>query len=75
VEQKSQKEFDYLACLYPEGFISQDFTVLFNAADIQQIVTIGFKDEEDERFQILLSEYEQKNANAVVEKQVPVIGT
>ncbi|EJV59014.1 hypothetical protein BWGOE4_16560 [Bacillus mycoides] len=36
---------------YPEGYISPDFTYLFNYNDIQEVVSGGYKDEEERAFQ------------------------
>lgn len=43
-------EYDYVACLYPEGNISEEFTYLFNHKDIRQVVHVGYSDEEDRAF-------------------------
>ncbi len=40
------KEYDYLAVLYPEGHIGDQFQYLFNHEDINEIVFRGFEDEE-----------------------------
>lgn len=48
--------FDYLACPYPEGYVSPEFAYLFNHEDIQDIVFIGYQDEDEEQFQVVLAE-------------------
>jgi len=40
--------YDYAGCLYPEGFLSPDTTVLFNHEQIDKIFALGFQN--DERF-------------------------
>ena len=47
-------EYDYIACLYPEGNIGEDYNFLFNNADIDNVVFKGFVDEEENEFQKIL---------------------
>lgn len=47
---ESNKEYDYIACLYPEGNLRADKCVFFNNEDIAEIIHRGFTDEEDEVF-------------------------
>ncbi|MBC1504081.1 DUF4176 domain-containing protein [Listeria booriae] len=42
---KSNKIFDYAACLYPEGHISKDHIIVFNHESIDQILFMGFNNE------------------------------
>jgi len=44
------KEWDYIACLYPEGNINEEYMYLFNEEEIQKIFFLGFQDEEEENF-------------------------
>jgi hypothetical protein len=46
----NNEQYDYVACLYPEGNISDEFTYLFNHSDIREVVFEGFSDEEDAAF-------------------------
>lgn len=39
--------FDYVACFYPEGFISSAYNVFFNHEDISRIVFRGYEDDEE----------------------------
>jgi len=39
-------EYDYLACLYPEGNIDENFMYLFNNEDIKKVFFRGYEDEE-----------------------------
>lgn len=50
------KEYDYLAILYPEGFLGEQFQYLFNHEDIEEIISRGYEDEEREIFLERLSE-------------------
>lgn len=52
-------EYDYVACLYPEGNISDEYTFLFNQEDIEQVVFEGYTDEEDQEFLKFLRESEE----------------
>lgn len=38
--------FDYAACLYPNGFLSADQTVIFNHDCIEHIYALGYQNEE-----------------------------
>lgn len=48
--------YDYVACFYPEGNISQEYTFLFNNEDIREVLFRGFSDEENEEFLKVLEE-------------------
>jgi hypothetical protein len=49
-ELKSDKVWDYIACLYPEGNLNEDYMYLFNHDQIEKIFFIGFQDEEEIEF-------------------------
>ncbi|MBS6646335.1 MAG: DUF4176 domain-containing protein [Clostridiaceae bacterium] len=49
-----EKEYDYSACLYPEGMLNSKDVVLFNHDQIQMIYFIGFQDIEELHFRSLL---------------------
>ena len=49
------KEYDYLACLYPEGFVGFEHTYLFNHEDIKRIDVEGLADEEHDAFRAKLA--------------------
>ena len=44
------KVFDYSGCLYPEGYISSNQTLLFNHEQIETVYYIGLIDEEEKKF-------------------------
>lgn len=44
------QEYDYIACLYPEGNINEDYMYLFNHEDIEKVVFRGYSDAEEEAF-------------------------
>ena len=43
-------EYDYIACLYPEGNINEDYMYLFNHEDVDTVVHRGYSDAEEEAF-------------------------
>ena len=45
-----EKEYDYIACLYPEGNINENYMYLFNNEDIDTVVFRGYSDGEEEAF-------------------------
>lgn len=53
-ENTEQQMYDYIGVPYPEGYISQEYTYVFNHADIIDIVSRGYEDEEEEEFQKIL---------------------
>lgn len=52
------KEYDYLACLYPEGNIDEDYMYLFDEDSIDEVVFRGYSDAEEEAFVQALNEVE-----------------
>ena len=48
-------EYDYVACLYPEGNISEEYTFLFNHENIKEVFFKGFEDADEEEFQKILN--------------------
>lgn len=57
--------YDYCGCLYPEGYISPQRTLLFNHENIDRIYAMGLQNDEYMQFQEQLrnaiDEYEKKN--------------
>lgn len=49
------QEYDYVACLYPEGNISDEYTFLFNHENIQRVVFTGYADDDETEFQKVLN--------------------
>ncbi len=48
--------YDYIGVFYPEGFISPEYSFVFNHSDIKEVIFTGYSDEDEEQFQkILLS--------------------
>lgn len=56
--------YDYIACLYPEGNISAEYTYLFNHEDIEKVDYVGYVDSEFQLFrQQLAKELEDDSEN------------
>ncbi|EKN66657.1 hypothetical protein BABA_14407 [Neobacillus bataviensis LMG 21833] len=49
-ELNTKKIWDYIACLYPEGNINEQYMYLFNHDQIEKIYFIGYQDEEEFEF-------------------------
>lgn len=47
---KTQKNYDYIGILYPEGHIGEGFQYLFNHEGISEIIFRGFEDSERDEF-------------------------
>lgn len=50
IHASSNEEFDYVACLYPEGNINEDYTYVFNNSQIDRVIHIGYTNDEDKYF-------------------------
>lgn len=46
--------YDYLGVPYPEGYINEEYTYVFNHSDIIDIIHEGYADEEEDEFQKIL---------------------
>ncbi len=46
----SDKIYDYVGCLSPEGFISANKNLLFDHEQIDKIINMGLVDEEEKKF-------------------------
>jgi len=42
--------YDYSACLYPEGMVTSEQTIIFNHEQIDIIYAIGYSDDEEKGF-------------------------
>ncbi len=54
-DERNGKMYDYLAVPYPEGYISPEYTYVFKHEHIAEVVFKGFVNQEEEDFQIVLS--------------------
>lgn len=50
IATETKKEYDYIACLFPEGNIDKKHNILFNHEDIDKIFYLGLHDEEQYEF-------------------------
>ena len=57
INPEDDNEYDYLSCLYPEGFTGPEHIYLFNHEDIEQIFAEGFTDEEYFSFREALADH------------------
>lgn len=59
--------YDYVGCIFPEGFIGPDKTYLFDSAQIEKIYAVGYQDEEQMSFKVrvdaALEEIRRKDNN------------
>lgn len=46
-DQSTDLKWDYLGCPYPEGYIGDDYSYVFNHDRIARVFFIGFQDEEE----------------------------
>jgi len=46
----TREEYDYVACLYPEGNINEEFTYLFDHDQINEVIHTGYSDDADKEF-------------------------
>jgi len=53
----NDKEYDYLGCPFPEGFINPEKSFVFNHNVIDEIIHEGYRDESEELIQQLLLEH------------------
>lgn len=68
------KIYDYSGCLYPEGILKSDQTLLFNHEQIDKIYHLGLVDEEEKEFKQKLKEVISK-MNTTIEKGLNVNNT
>ncbi|NFN93483.1 DUF4176 domain-containing protein [Clostridium botulinum] len=61
LESKSENQWDYSACLYPEGNLRPESSLLFNHEQIERVYFIGFQDEEELEYNKKISKYINKN--------------
>ena len=68
IHTETGEELDYVACFYPEGNISDEYTFLFNHEDIVEVLFTGYVDEEEEVLMKLFEmlELERENSNNTV---------
>lgn len=55
-EEDKTKIYDYIGCLYPEGVLSSNQSLLFNHNQIEKVDYVGLIDEEETNFKKKLKE-------------------
>ncbi len=50
------KIYDYVGCVYPEGFLGPDQTFLFNSDQIASIFFVGYQDQEQMAFKVRIDQ-------------------
>lgn len=50
------KIYDYVGCVFPEGFLGPDQTYLFDSHQIEKIFFIGYQDQEQMDFKVRIDE-------------------
>ena len=53
--EQNNTDWDYVACMYPEGYIGDEYTVFFDNEDIDKILFTGFQTKIDFEMQKLLN--------------------
>ena len=49
-KEDPNKVWDYTGCMYPEGVVSSEQTLLFDHNQIERIFCLGFSDDEEKKF-------------------------
>ncbi len=54
-----EKLWDYMGILYPEGYLGEGYTFLFNHSDINHVIFEGYTDLEEDAFKLALKRIER----------------
>ena len=60
LQGEEEKLWDYLGVLYPEGYLGNDYTFLFNNEDIDEVIFKGYSDLEDEALKLAIRKYNKE---------------
>ena len=55
IQQPANLIWDYVACLYPEGNISDKYTFFFQQEEIEKVLYVGYWSQYEEKMQRLLN--------------------
>lgn len=55
LQASSELIWDYVACLYPEGNISDEYTFFFQQEEIEKVLHIGYDSPYEKKMQRLLN--------------------
>ncbi len=58
INTKDDTQWDYVACMYPEGSIGDEYTIFFDRDDIEQVIFKGFQTKIDLEMQKILNQKE-----------------
>lgn len=61
LQENEGKRYDYMAVLYPEGYLSKDHIFLFNHEDIDKVDFLGFMGVEHQIFRNNLAKLVDQN--------------
>lgn len=56
IQVSTDKEWDYVACLYPEGNLGEDYNIFFNQEEIAQVLYYGWVSEYEQQMQQMLQQ-------------------
>ncbi|GLO65762.1 hypothetical protein AQ616_11875 [Oceanobacillus sp. E9] len=59
-EEQKGVMYDYSACIYPQG-LDPNNVLYFNEENIDKVVSEGYKDEEEDRFQEIYDSWMKEN--------------
>lgn len=65
---KNGESFDYSACMFPEGVLNNEKSILFNHENIEMVFFEGYQDEEEQKFARILKEAAEKAKQETAEK-------
>ena len=60
IDEDGQK-YDYISCVYPEGYIDSETFFLFAHEDIEEVNFVGYINAESQSYTQLLKNQEMKN--------------
>ena len=74
-EEKSDKVYDYVGVMYPEGVIQSDKNLVFNNDQIEKIYFSGFSDIEEQEFKQKLYKLIEKEETKTKEEkeEIPIL--
>ena len=55
------QEYDYISCIFPEGYIDSETFFLFSHEDIEEVNFVGYINAESQSYIQLLKNQEMKN--------------
>lgn len=59
IHAATNESYDYVACLYPEGNLNEEYTYLFNHDQINEILFTGYINDEEVEFLEVLNELDK----------------